>query len=619
MNIGQLVDALGGWCYRSPLVRELERRWYRSRLWGSVRDSRHRKRVGRYRPRHLYEMVISNDRMWFKLQAPCWSSRQAAAFMEARFNGTRYVTADGHRPVTPFRLSECSSHIANWEAIADRLPEEWDDGQCRIERYPYPWCETLSVGCDCNANRSRLDVVCSDYGNQCEVERKHARTRNAWYDNYIKEMETIIENNDETQRTKRPRPASKPETSGRDGAFVYPRVPVGQGADRRNVNVPIAAMDSISQMVSAGYYCSIEKRHHPYGEQPIRRTVASLNAACEEMSVLDEDSRRSARSHIVTVAEHYLRVYQSEECAQRSVWGDVDVPKVLYKYMPMKIIGNGAPNSLRATQLLALNDEMECNVITMKDINQSMLDMLRMVREQSKEHLRVDIPWEELLTESLRYGSPRLSPYIQRYLNPLVGVVSFSTDICVPTMWAHYARNTGIVVGYDTEILGTLGFELQPVIYSEIAPIYRPLSGKGIELEFVDREYMESVERMGQKTDGLRVLTTARLAEFESDWKSLSRVLFIKGMSWAYEKEVRLLVDLKKSRDTGKRDGNDWRIKVIDLPPAAIVEIYGGANTREADVERAVQVARGGDKGGLFVGRLSSHAFKIEKSSGTRH
>ena len=255
----------------------------------------------------------------------------------------------------------------------------------------------------------------------------------------------------------------------------------------------------------------------------------------------------------------------------------------------------------------------------MKDVNQSMLDMLRMVREKSKEHLRVDIPWEELPQEPLRYGSPRLSPYIQRYLNPLVGVVSFSTDVCVPTMWAHYARNTGIVVGYDTEILGTLGFELQPVIYSEIAPIYRPLSGKGIELEFVDREYMESLERMGQKTDGLRVLTTARLAEFESDWKSLSRVLFVKGMSWAYEKEVRLLVDLKKSRDTGKRDGNDWPIKVIDLPPTAIVEIYGGANTREADVERAVQVARGGDKGGLFVGRLSSHAFRIQESSGTRH
>ena len=347
--------------------------------------------------------------------------------------------------------------------------------------------------------------------------------------------------------------------------------------------------------------------------------MASLTAALEGMSLLDEGGRRSAMSHIANVAEHYLRVFQSEECAQKSVWGDVDIPEVLYKYIPRERIGHGAPNSLRTTQLLALNDDMECNVITMKDSNQSTLDIMRMVREKSKDYLRVDIPWYEFLEQPLRYGDPRLSPYIQRYLNPLVGVVSFTTDIYVPTMWAHYARNTGIVVGYNTEIVRTLGFEIQPVIYSDIAPIYRPLSGDDIELEFVDREYMASVERKGHKTDGLRVLATAKLGELGSDWKSLSRLLFVKGMSWAYEKEVRLLVDLKQSRDTGKQDDNGCLIKVIDLPPSAIVEVWGGTITREADVEQAVQVARGGDKGGLFVGRLSSHAFRIQKSGGTRY
>ena len=159
MNIGQIVDALGGWCYRSSVARELERRWYRSRLRRLVGESWNRKRVGRYRPHHLYETVISNDRMWFKLQASCWSSRQAVAFLESRFTGTLYVTADGHTPVTPFRLSGCSSHLANWESIVDRLPKEWDDGEYRIERYPYPWCETLSDDCDCNGAKGRLDVV----------------------------------------------------------------------------------------------------------------------------------------------------------------------------------------------------------------------------------------------------------------------------------------------------------------------------------------------------------------------------------------------------------------------------------------------------------------------------
>ena len=500
----------------------------------------------------------------------------------------------------------------------DKLPEDWDEGEYSIERYPYAWCETLSENCDCNANNGRLSVVCSDYGNSREDDRKLFKTSNVWDCHYIEELEASIENHDEAQRRKRSRPTSESSASGSDATFVYPRVPVGQGADRPHEDVPIAAMDSIGQMGSAGYYCSIEGRHHPYGEQPIRRTVASLNAACEKMSALDAAARRSNMSHMVSVAEHYLRKFQSEECARKAALGDVEIPRVLYKYMPIELIGMGPPNSLRATQLLALNDTMECNVITMKDAEQPMLEMLQRLREKSKDHLRTDIPWEDLLKEALHHGSPRLSPYIQTYLNQLVGVVAFSTDICVPTMWAHYARNTGIVVGYDTETLRALGFDLQPVIYSEIAPIYRPLSSDRIELDFVDREFVEGVEKMGQETDGLRILAKANLATLGSDWKSLSRLLFVKGMSWAYEQEVRLLVDLDHARDT-KESHRGWPIKVIDLPPAAILEIYGGVNTREADVERAVRAARGGDKSGLLVGRLSSHAFRIQKSSATRH
>ena len=55
---------------------------------------------------------------------------------------------------------------------------------------------------------------------------------------------------------------------------------------------------------------------------------------------------------------------------------------------------------------------------------------------------------------------------------------------------AHYARNTGIVVGYDTEALSTLGFELRPVVYSELAPVYQPQTGDAIRLNFVNREDM---------------------------------------------------------------------------------------------------------------------------------
>ena len=194
----------------------------------------------------------------------------------------------------------------------------------------------------------------------------------------------------------------------------------------------------------------------------------------------------------------------------------------------------------------------------------------------------IAVPWEELLRRSLQYGDLRLSTFIQEYLNPLVGVVSFSTDILVPTMWAHYARNTGIVVGYDTEALSVLGFELRPVVYSENRPPrtnHRQATPSGWILSTARTWNVNW--RAGRNTEGFPILACTNLTEFGAGWKSLSRLLLVKGISWAYEKEVRLLVDLEQARDTGRKDSNGWPIKVIDPPPEAIKEIYGGAKHPE--------------------------------------
>ena len=301
------------------------------------------------------------------------------------------------------------------------------------------------------------------------------------------------------------------------------------------------------------------------------------------------------------------------------MWGDVDIPDILYKYIPRERIGDGAPDTLRATQLLALNDDMECNVIAMKGGQQEALQFLRSVQSKVKEHLGVDVPWEDLLIRWVWYADVRLSTYVQEYLNTRLGVVSFSTDILVPTMWAHYARNTGMVVGYDRDALKGLGFELRPVLYSEIAPVWEPREGDDIRLDFVDREDIERELRAGRDREGWPLLARTRLATFGGDWKSLSRLLFVKGMSWAYEKEVRLLVDLEQARETGVKDRNGWPVKVIQPPPEAIREIYDSTNTREEDFERAVQMARGERKQGLYVGHVSGHAFRIQKTGGIRY
>ena len=568
---------------------------------------------------HLYEVVISNSRVWLKVQASCLSSEQSAVFFEYRFSGTDYTTMDGHRAVTPFRLSQRSHYVANWGSITDRLPAGWDADEFHIVGPPYPWCETLSDDCDCHGAKGRLDATyCSDFGLNDEADKRASKSENVRHRQYIQSMVERIAGLDESRRKER---LERERRSPPRGKVLFAAMPDEPGGEQRDIAGPPAdEIEGVHRLGAQGVYCSIHGSHHLCDEQAIRKTVANLTAACAQMSTWGETDRAFAMSRIGDIAAHWLQMHQSEECAHRSVWGDVDIPDILYKYIPKKRIGKGAPGSLRATQLLALNDDMECNVTTMKDPEQEdTLAFLAVVQSKLEGHLGIAVPWEELLTRSLHYGDLRLSTFIQEYLNPLVGVVSFTTDILVPTMWAHYARNTGIVVGYDSEALSALGFELRPVVYSELAPTYRPQEGEAIRLDFVDREHMERELRAGRNREGFSILASTDLAEFGADWKSLSRLLLVKGMSWAYEKEVRLLVDLEEARDIAKEDANGWPIKVIEPPPEAIKEIYGGANTWDADVERAVQVARGNNKGGLFVGHLSSHAFRIQKTFGSNY
>ena len=541
---------------------------------------------------HLYEIVLESPQMWLKIQASCWSEEQATAFFECRFGGN---APDPLRPhlrnvlfscLVPRKLSECSDHIFNWEAIKDRLPTGWDDQEFHVVGGPYPWCETLSDDCDCHGSDGRLDAAyCSDLGLREDTARRASKSQNTRHLENLQGMHRALVNR--------------------------------QIASRANSNAVIGTRAEPSEQ--EGFYCQVDGRYHAYSEQVKQRTDANVAATRVSLATRSEKDRRVVMSNIRGITAHWLRTFQSQECADRRAEGTTDIPDVLYKYIPRERIGNGVPNSLRATQLLALNDDMECNVITMHDREMDILDFLALVQSRLKECLGAEVSDEELLKRSLRHGDLRLSTFIQEYLNPRVGVVSLSTDLLVPTMWAHYARNTGIVVGYDAEVLRGLGFELRQVSYSELAPMYEPTRGDVIQLDFADREQMERDTRAGRTSKGIPILVSVDLTQLGADWKALSRVLFVKGSSWEYEKEVRLLVDLQDARDTGKRDSNGWPIKVIDIPPEAIKEIYGGVHTPKADLAQAIEIARGENKSGLFEGHVSSHAFRIQKTGGVHH
>ncbi len=568
---------------------------------------------------HLYEVVFESSSMWLKVQVPI-DPLTYKPEVQMREVGFGRMSGDKYEPpfAIPFRLSEHHEWIHNWYDITDRLPDGWGDHEFHVAEGPYPWCETLSDGCDCHATKGRLDVTyCADLGLSDETDRRMAKSQNVWYLNYIRELEQTVAKHDQAGRQERARRAQ-----GNTLQEVPPVAPAGGG--QRVSDAAIERMLSevvirANRLEPRRFYCQVEGLYHQFSEDAKQKMVVDAVRNIGSLARVDEASRRMSAASMDAVLDHWLRVHQSKECAEKVVRGEPDIPDVLYKYIPKELFGNGAPNSMRATQLRALNDDMECSVVTMNgsdDIDS--LAFLALVQSKLGEHLGIAASWEDLLTRAVSYGDPRLSTFIQDYLSPLVGVVSFSTDPLVPTMWAHYARNTGIVVGYDTDTLRSMGFALRPVLYSEIAPTYQPTRDDIIRLSFVDRERLEEQARMGETPNSRRVITDVNLAEMGGGLRSMSPLLFVKGTSWSYEKEVRLLVDLEQARDTGKvHDG--WPIKVIDLPPEAIKEICRGENTRDDDVTRAVELARGENKKGLLVQRVSAHAFRIQRTGGLRY
>ena len=548
---------------------------------------------------HLYEIVLESSHIWLKLQASCESEDQATAFFECRFGGHAphlaerpdliYVTFSFQVPRKLSERSEyippCSEYIDNWKDIQDSLPAGWEDQEFRVVDGPYPWCDTLSEGCDCHGSKGDLSAVyCADLGSLGESDKRASKSPNVRRAENVKRMRQALVSNQNTQRANR--------------------------KSRPNVQHPTPALE--------GIYCQIDRRFHAYSEQVKLKVEAQLIAITLQVRTWDEEARQTVLAQVPAIRDHYLRQYQQEECAERYVSGTLDIPDVIYKYIPIGLLDKRAPRALRATQILALNDDMECNISVMNDTDMEILDYIDLVQSKLHEHLDTAIPNQELSERALRYGGMKMSPYFQRYLNRYVGVVSFGTDFLVPTMWSHYANNTGMVVGYDTEILKGFGFDLRPVQYSEWAPTYTPAKDDIIRMFLTDRERIERNRLSGIPQEGIPIAGKADIAQVGAGWKALAPILFIKGRSWEYEKEIRLLVDLQEAQDTGKTV-NGSPVMVIDIPPHAIKEIYGGDHTTQSGINRAVEIARDGDKKGLFVGKVTSDGFRIQKTIGTQH
>ena len=315
---------------------------------------------------------------------------------------------------------------------------------------------------------------------------------------------------------------------------------------------------------------------------------------------------------LAAVRDLHLRKKAAEEWVDRQVQGMLEVPDILYKYALCERLDCDFPNSLRATQPPALNDVMEGNITTMRIGPMLDRDEWRMKVSEALKRDGFSLPTEELKRRMHLYGDPRISTIIQDYLARFVGVVSFSIDPLIQTMWAHYTQNSGFVVGYNTQALSALGLDLRKIIYMELAPSYTPTRDNMIRLNFVDEESRKRKIQEGDLSPGTTLLSPAiDFVKLQKDWRTLARLLFVKGKSWEYEKEARLLVDLQTTRIAGEKDG--WPIRVLEIPREAIEEVYVGFNPPEKEVERMKELF--GKRGGWKLKYTSSHAYRMQVTS----
>lgn len=216
---------------------------------------------------------------------------------------------------------------------------------------------------------------------------------------------------------------------------------------------------------------------------------------------------------------------------------------VLYKYVPsgrvlscLPEVGDG---SLRVTQPASLNDPFECSGIgktVERDLDNANLEFARVL---TSIHDAKPVSPDDVDSARERFGTLFRRELLSMQLSHRVGVVSFSSDARHPLLWSHYTVDgSGFVIAYDAQQLENLVGEgsLLQVRYRSSPPIIDYTS-------LPDRE-------------------------------NLLALLSHKGSHWQYEKEWRLIVELKDTIGTGDEDRHGLPINLVRIPNPAVKRVY---------------------------------------------
>lgn len=276
---------------------------------------------------------------------------------------------------------------------------------------------------------------------------------------------------------------------------------------------------------------------------------------------------------------------------QATSWRFKNAMAVLYKYVTgdrvLKFIPEVGDGTLRATQPAALNDPFECAVNPSNMYANEEVDNRTLARVITELDKSSPITADDVRRARRDYGRPFARQLVTKQLSARFGIASFTTKPDHPLMWAHYAgAGTGFVIGYDSEELRKL----------------RGPSG-----------WLEPVNYIPQPPEITNVIV-----EKHPEY-NLPFLLYNKSDHWSYEEERRLIVELSRQTDTGKKDAFGHLIHLIRVPNEAVVSVHFTERAKRETVE-AIQ-NRLADRGSRYLAErprkliMSYTSYRYEESS----
>ena len=222
---------------------------------------------------------------------------------------------------------------------------------------------------------------------------------------------------------------------------------------------------------------------------------------------------------------------------------DKEIPDVVYKYRPPddRSIHILLDRRLFCGPPRGLNDPLDCQFDMKAEVNRALVRIASRLGEDSERLRRLRTIRVALLrsvaTNNPRSGAPMTFIELHQEQLAETGVLCFSEEADIGSLWAHYAANhTGFTLGFDPTRLvrdppdeaaksdfGEGAAVLTRVSYGAEDPFDGPLA------EFV---WGEGVYRTIDSED-LQIALAVSRTTVES--------LFAKTQAWSYEKEVRLI------------------------------------------------------------------------------